>query len=123
MLYLHAPFPTSEIFRALALRREILNGMLAADVVGFHTFNHARHFLTSCKRLLGLNFQSAQPGRMGVETSDGRLVLWRPAVPIYGSCLALLSRDVMIAISHVGVERTWLDKWMVSKEADRKSVV
>ena len=35
--FLHTPFPSSEIYRALPLREEILRGVLAADLVGFHT--------------------------------------------------------------------------------------
>lgn len=52
--YLHAPFPTSEIFRCLPSKVMILEGMLAADLVGFQTYNFARHFIHSCTRILGL---------------------------------------------------------------------
>ncbi len=31
-------------------------GMLCADVIGFHAFDHARHFLNACKRILGLSY-------------------------------------------------------------------
>lgn len=64
---MHAPFPTSEVFRTLPMREEILHGILESNVVGFHTFNHARHFLQCCKRVLGLNFQSRQGGRIGLD--------------------------------------------------------
>lgn len=60
--WFHTPFPTSEIFRTLSSRDELLQGILASDMVGFHVFNHARHFMTSCKRLLGLTFKSRQVG-------------------------------------------------------------
>ena len=30
--------------------------MLCADVIGFHAFDHARHFLNACKRILGLSY-------------------------------------------------------------------
>jgi trehalose 6-phosphate synthase/phosphatase len=55
-LFLHTPFPSSEIFRTLWCREDILRGMLNADQVGFHLFEYARHFLTCCRRLLGLNY-------------------------------------------------------------------
>lgn len=55
-LFLHTPFPSSEIFRTLWCREDLLRGMLNADQVGFHLFEYARHFLTSCRRLLGLNY-------------------------------------------------------------------
>jgi len=52
--FLHIPFPSFEIFRLLIWRKEILRGMLGADLIGFHTFEYARHFLSSVRHLLGL---------------------------------------------------------------------
>ena len=51
--FLHIPFPSYEIFRILPWREEILSGMLGADLIGFHTYDYARHFISSVKRLLG----------------------------------------------------------------------
>jgi len=51
--FLHTPFPSSEIYRALPLREEILNSMLKNDLVGFHTYDYARHFVSACTRILG----------------------------------------------------------------------
>lgn len=52
--FLHIPFPSSEIFRVLPWRDEILRGMLGADLVGFHTFSYLRHFAGSLLRRLDL---------------------------------------------------------------------
>ncbi|KAJ2523531.1 Trehalose-6-P synthase/phosphatase complex synthase subunit [Coemansia sp. RSA 1939] len=52
--FLHTPFPSSELYRILPVRREILEGVLGADLLGFHTYDYARHFLSSCTRILGL---------------------------------------------------------------------
>ncbi|KAK9459956.1 glycosyl transferase [Lipomyces oligophaga] len=52
--FLHTPFPSSEIYRILPVRREVLDGVLHCDLVGFHTYDYARHFLSSCSRILGL---------------------------------------------------------------------
>ncbi|ETW83122.1 glycosyltransferase family 20 protein [Heterobasidion irregulare TC 32-1] len=52
--FLHTPFPSSEIYRILPVRREILLGVLYSDLLGFHTYDYARHFLSSCTRILGL---------------------------------------------------------------------
>ncbi|MDD2279375.1 MAG: bifunctional alpha,alpha-trehalose-phosphate synthase (UDP-forming)/trehalose-phosphatase [Bacteroidales bacterium] len=51
--FLHIPFPSYEIFRVLPWRKEIVEGMLGADLVGFHTFDYERHFMSSVRRLLG----------------------------------------------------------------------
>ena len=50
--FLHTPFPSSEIYRILPVRNEILIGVLHCDLIGFHTYDYARHFLSSCSRIL-----------------------------------------------------------------------
>lgn len=50
--FLHTPFPSSEIYRILPVRDEILQGVLHCDLVGFHTYDYARHFLSACSRIL-----------------------------------------------------------------------
>ncbi len=54
--FLHIPFPSSEIFGLLPWRREILEGLLGADLIGFHTYDHLRHFLVSVHRILGYDY-------------------------------------------------------------------
>jgi trehalose 6-phosphate synthase/phosphatase len=49
----HIPFPSSEMFRILTRRDEILQGVLGADLVGLHTLDYVRHFLTCVTRILG----------------------------------------------------------------------
>jgi len=51
--FLHIPFPSYEIIRTLPWREEIISGLLGADLIGFHTYDYARHFISSVKRLLG----------------------------------------------------------------------
>lgn len=53
--FLHIPFPTPEIFFALARRRWLVTGMLGADLIGFHTRRHRGHFAAAVHRLLGLD--------------------------------------------------------------------
>ncbi|SFV33839.1 bifunctional alpha,alpha-trehalose-phosphate synthase (UDP-forming)/trehalose-phosphatase [Thermoflavifilum thermophilum] len=50
----HIPFPDFEIFRLLPWRKEILKGLLGADLIGFHTLDDTKHFIASCSRLLNL---------------------------------------------------------------------
>jgi trehalose 6-phosphate synthase/phosphatase len=52
--FLHIPFPSSEVFRVLPHRREILQGLLGADLIGFHTFGYMRHFMTSLLHVDGV---------------------------------------------------------------------
>ncbi len=53
--FLHIPFPSFEIFRLMPplWRRQILEGLLGADLIGFHTYEYMEHFLQSVLRILG----------------------------------------------------------------------
>lgn len=57
--FLHIPFPSYEIFRLLPgkWKKQILDGLLGADLVGFHTYEYARYFINSAKMVLGLENQ------------------------------------------------------------------
>ncbi|HEX5797405.1 MAG TPA: bifunctional alpha,alpha-trehalose-phosphate synthase (UDP-forming)/trehalose-phosphatase [Candidatus Saccharimonadales bacterium] len=52
--FLHIPFPSYEIFRLLPNRTEILRGLLGSDLIGFHVYDYARHFLSSLLRTIGI---------------------------------------------------------------------
>ncbi|TFK67349.1 trehalose 6-phosphate phosphatase [Pluteus cervinus] len=52
-LFVHTPFPSSEVFRCLPRRKEILDGMLGANLVCFQTYSYSRHFNSSCIRVCG----------------------------------------------------------------------
>ncbi|XP_024987493.1 probable alpha,alpha-trehalose-phosphate synthase [UDP-forming] 10 isoform X3 [Cynara cardunculus var. scolymus] len=64
--FLHSPFPSSEIYRTLPVRDEILKGLLNCDLIGFHTFDYARHFLSCCSRMMGLDYESKR-GHIGLD--------------------------------------------------------
>lgn len=50
--FLHVAFPSSEVFRCLAPRKELLEGVLGADLIGFQIDEYCRHFLQTCSRIL-----------------------------------------------------------------------
>jgi len=58
--FLHIPFPSYELFRLLPWRTEILEGMLGADLIGFHTYDYERHFMSCVRRLLGFESEFNQ---------------------------------------------------------------
>ena len=66
--FLHIPFPSFEIYRLLPQRKELLQGLLGADLIGFHVYDYARHFLSSCLRLLGLS------SHQGLIEYEGRVI-------------------------------------------------
>ncbi|OMJ88878.1 hypothetical protein SteCoe_9082 [Stentor coeruleus] len=94
-LYLHVPFPSSEIYRVLPHRETILHAMLCCDMIGFHLFEYARHFLASCKRLLGIDHHFSRGGYLLLD--------------YYG-------RNIMIRIGHLGIEPSVIQKVLESEE-------
>jgi trehalose-phosphatase len=101
-LFLDAPFPSSEIFRSLSVREDLLRGMLVAGQIGFHLYEYARHFSTACKRILALHEtrndteDSAHPGAMVIE---------------HGGC------KVSVSVSHGGIEPTVFARTVQSTSA------
>ena len=53
--FLHVPFPPYDVLRVLPWQREILEGLLGADLIGFHTYDYAQAFLGSLRRSLGVD--------------------------------------------------------------------
>jgi len=53
--FLHIPFPSFETFRILPRKwsARILEGLLGADLIGFHTYSYSRYFLRCVLRILG----------------------------------------------------------------------
>ncbi|HYF96618.1 MAG TPA: bifunctional alpha,alpha-trehalose-phosphate synthase (UDP-forming)/trehalose-phosphatase, partial [Patescibacteria group bacterium] len=68
--FLHTPFPSYEIFRLLPNRNDIINGLLGANLVGFHVYDYARHFLKSALRVRGL------------ESANGAILVGKRSVRI-----------------------------------------
>lgn len=70
--FLHVPFPSSEYFRCLSKRSQLLDGMLGADKIGFQSDSFQRHFISCCARVLGCEVNrdsvSAYGTTISVET-------------------------------------------------------
>jgi trehalose 6-phosphate synthase/phosphatase len=66
--FLHTPFPSYEIFRLLPSRKTILEGLLGADLIGFHIYDYTRHFLSSVLRICGIE------NNKGVILNNNRVI-------------------------------------------------
>ncbi len=64
--FLHTPFPSAEVFRQLPVRAEVLRGLLAADLVGFHDHSYLRYFSDAVWNVLGV-----ESANLTVETEAG----------------------------------------------------
>lgn len=60
--FLHIPFPPVELFMQMPWRTEIIEGLLGADLVGFHLAGGAQNFLILARRLVGANTSRASIG-------------------------------------------------------------
>nr|GMD27789.1 probable alpha,alpha-trehalose-phosphate synthase [UDP-forming] 11 [Ipomoea batatas] len=97
--FLHNTFPSSEIYRTLPVREEILKALLNCDLIGFQTFDYARHFLACCSRMLGLDYQSKR-GYIGID---------------------YFGRTVSIKIQPVGIHMGQLNSVMSQEETAKKA--
>ena len=70
--FLHIPFPPVELFMQLPWRTEIIEGLLGADLVGFHLTGGAQNFLFLSRRLIGAN---TSRGSVGVRSRYGEVDL------------------------------------------------
>ncbi len=86
--FLHAAFPSSEVFRCLANRKEILDGMLGANLVAFQTQEYAHHFLQTCSRIL-----SVEATEDGVQLENRFVNVWSSPIGIDPRALAIVREE------------------------------
>jgi trehalose 6-phosphate synthase/phosphatase len=81
--FLHTAFPSSEVFRCLAARSELLEGMLGANLVAFQTHEYAHHFLQTCSRILAI-----EATEDGVQLENHFVNVWSCPIGIDPRALA-----------------------------------
>ena len=96
--FLHIPFPSSEVFRILPWRHEILHGMLGADLVGVHTFAYMRHFMTS---LLHIDGVEADIDRVRIGNREVRLGVFPMGVDASSFCTLAADPDVRLRVEAI----------------------
>eukprot|EP00826_Nyctotherus_ovalis_P010991 TRINITY_DN1286_c0_g1_i13.p1 TRINITY_DN1286_c0_g1~~TRINITY_DN1286_c0_g1_i13.p1 ORF type:complete len:735 (-),score=192.46 TRINITY_DN1286_c0_g1_i13:151-2355(-) len=84
--FFHSPFPSYELYRIFPASQEFLESALCCDTVAFQVYEYARHFFTSCHRILGLEAESRRGGSIGI---------------IYKG------RDVLVRVVHVGISKEY----------------
>lgn len=104
----HIPFPSQELFRLIPWRTEILDGMLGADLLGFHTFDDVRHFISSATRLT-----EATNNALRLEV-DGRGIFVEPfPMGIDANRFAELSTSIAVAEHIARLKETFGDQKIV----------
>lgn len=64
--FLHIPFPSSEIFRELPQRKEILESLVTCDLIGFHDLSYLNHFKSSLLRIIGYSASIHEERKWGI---------------------------------------------------------
>ena len=95
--FLHIPFPSSETFRVLPQRTQLLRGLLGADLIGVHTYEYAENLQRSFRRLLG------------IESSGGELRYSGRSVRIQAHPIGIDADDLRAAAFSEKAERNLVD--------------
>ncbi|KAI1504012.1 glycosyltransferase family 20-domain-containing protein [Biscogniauxia marginata] len=69
--FLHCPFPSSEFLRCLPRRKEVLEGLLGSNLVGFQSYSYSRHFASCCTRILEFPSDSTGVDAYGTRVEVG----------------------------------------------------
>lgn len=69
--FLHCPFPSSEFLRCLPRRKEVLEGALGSNLIGFQSYSYSRHFSSCCTRILDFPSDSLGVNAYGSRVEVG----------------------------------------------------
>ncbi|MBL6444816.1 bifunctional alpha,alpha-trehalose-phosphate synthase (UDP-forming)/trehalose-phosphatase [Fulvivirga sp. 29W222] len=99
--FLHIPFPSFEVFRLLPWRRELLDGVLGSDLIGFHTYDDMRHFLSSVSRInfIGNNHGQIMRDRRTIAVDSFPIGIDYDKYAASAASPATLSREVKFRTS------------------------
>ena len=111
--FLHIPFPAREMFRVLPWRRELLEGMLGANLVGFHAESYLRHFATAVRAILGRPVEGSV-----VSYPERRVRLGAFPMGIDSASFARLGGDAAVAAESEAI-RTKADHRRIVLGVDR----
>lgn len=84
--FLHTPFPSSEYFRCIPKRSELLDGMLASDSIVFQSDSFQRHFLSCCARVLGCEIKGNKVFAYGTNIQTDTLPIGIDTKKISNDC-------------------------------------
>ena len=100
-LFIHTPFPTSEIFLTLPVRSELMRGLLSADLLGFQFYDYTRHFFSGAQKLFGVRATCQRGGLLALEIAE--------------------DRNVYIHITHNCIEHEHIVESVMSRQVQRKA--
>jgi len=106
----HIPFPSYEMFRLIPWRDELITGMLGADLLGFHTFDDVRHFLSAASRLSSSKMADnviihknrhvvVEAFPMGIDNEKFEALTQHPKVARYAATFKESQKDLKIILT------------------------
>jgi trehalose 6-phosphate synthase/phosphatase len=102
-LFMHAPWPSSEIFKVLSRRKALLSGMLAANMLAFQSDTYKNHFTSCCKRLLGYTESYDARGNVtGVDTHGAHCAVEALPIGIDVEKLLISAKMEIIKNAYIG---------------------
>jgi trehalose 6-phosphate synthase len=100
--FLHIPFPPVELFMQMPWRTEIIEGLLGADLVGFHLPGGAQNFLFLSRRLVGANTSRAS---VGVRSRFGEVQLGLRTVKVGAFPISIDSAEMDTKARNRGIRQ------------------
>ncbi len=99
----HTPFPSADIFNVLPWRREIVQSLLACDIIGFHIPRYASNFVSVANSLFDLD--AIERARVGSDLVSDGTALSERSVP---TRITFEGRDIAISAASVGVHADYI---------------
>ncbi|KAF7560058.1 hypothetical protein G7046_g4096 [Stylonectria norvegica] len=140
--FLHSPFPSSEFLRCLPRRKEVLEGVLGANLIGFQSYSYSRHFLSCCTRILGFPSDTlgidaygtrVQVGvfPIGIDAAKVEAFAWTDAVKkkydalkkLYAGKKIIVGRDRLDSVRGVAQKLQAFERFLELYPEWRESVV
>jgi trehalose 6-phosphate synthase len=100
--FMHIPFPPVEIFMQMPWRTEIIEGLLGADLVGFHLAGGAQNFLLLARRLVGAETSRAS---IGVRSRFGEVDLGHRKVKVGAFPISIDSAELDLRARDANIRR------------------
>jgi glucosylglycerol-phosphate synthase len=111
----HTPFPSADMFNVLPWRKEIVESLLACDVVGFHIPRYAANFVSVARSVFDVEVTRREPVTPDLLTEVSALT--ERSMPLEVTCAG---RRVSLVAAPVGVDVDHIDERARHPETEAK---
>lgn len=111
----HTPFPSADIFNVLPWRKEILESLLACDVVGFHIPRYVNNFVSAARSLLEVSTKTREKVKDELKAETSALSEQSVITEV-----TYEGRTIRLQASPVGVDVDYIETLAKSAETETK---